>query len=195
MFHIINTEGLTASAGQISKKSIKIGRGADSDVRVTEDISVSRNHAFIHRDGNGHYYLLDNKSKFGTLMQLQYPVFLSVKNFAASFGQSLVIQSGKTLLNLRVRKTQSCMERYSCLRACSSCFSRSRKETVTNLITLDGLNHFPREFLDLKAFNSNRGHAIIDKDSEEEEVENKTAHGAESNAVRQSVVRNEGNEN
>ena len=86
VFHIINTEGLTASAGQISKKSIKIGRGADSDVRVTEDISVSRNHAFIHRDGNGHYYLLDNKSKFGTLMQLQYPVFLSVKNFAASFG-------------------------------------------------------------------------------------------------------------
>ena len=45
-------------------------------MRVVDDISVSRNHAFIHRDVNGHYYLTDNGSKFGTLLQLQYPVFL-----------------------------------------------------------------------------------------------------------------------
>jgi pSer/pThr/pTyr-binding forkhead associated (FHA) protein len=47
---------------------IKIGRSVDSDVRVTDDISVSRNHAFIKKGPNGDYFLQDNKSKFGTLM-------------------------------------------------------------------------------------------------------------------------------
>ena len=82
VFHIINTEELVAPSGGTSKIKIKIGRGQDSDVRVVDDISVSRNHAFIHRDSNGHYYLTDNNSKFGTLMQLQYPVYLSAKSFA-----------------------------------------------------------------------------------------------------------------
>jgi len=70
VFHIINTEDLIANNNGWSKKKIKIGRGQDSDVRVVDDISVSRNHAFIHRDVNGHYYLTDNNSKFGTLSQL-----------------------------------------------------------------------------------------------------------------------------
>ena len=81
VFHIINTEELVANGNNASKMKIKIGRGQDSDVRVVDDISVSRNHAFIHRDVNGHYYLTDNNSKFGTLLQLQYPVFLSHKAF------------------------------------------------------------------------------------------------------------------
>ena len=98
-------------------------------------------------------------------------MFLSAKNFA-NISSFLTIQAGKTLLNLRVRKTQSCMERYACLRACKSCFRRSRKQTVTNLITLDGMQHFPREFLDLKAFNSNKAQAICDvESSQEEEIE------------------------
>lgn len=101
IFHIINTEDLQNSN---TSKKIKIGRGQDSDVRVVDDISVSRNHAFIYRDVNGHYYLTDNNSKFGTLLQLQYPVFLSAKSFQGN-SNSLCIQSGKSLLNLRVRKT------------------------------------------------------------------------------------------
>ena len=72
-------------------------------MRVVDDISVSRSHAFIHRDINGHYYLTDNNSKFGTLLQLQYPVYLSAKNFTAN--SPLCVQAGKTLLNLKVRKT------------------------------------------------------------------------------------------
>lgn len=100
MFHIINTKDLVDNP----EKKIRIGRGQDSDVRVVDDISVSRNHAFIHRDANGHYYLTDNNSKFGTLMQLQYPVFLSSKAFANS-SHPLTIQQGKTLMSLRVRKT------------------------------------------------------------------------------------------
>ena len=43
VFYIINTEDLLTNG----KKKIKMGRGADSDVRVIDDISVSRNHAFI----------------------------------------------------------------------------------------------------------------------------------------------------
>jgi len=96
VFHIINTADLLPGSGS-SKNKIKIGRGQDSDVRVVDDISVSRNHAFIHRDANGHYYLTDNNSKFGTLLQLQYPVYLSAKAFANGSGP-LTIQSGKTLL-------------------------------------------------------------------------------------------------
>lgn len=46
-------------------------------MRVTDDISVSRKHAFIQKSPSGDYYLVDNKSKFGTLIQIQYPVFLS----------------------------------------------------------------------------------------------------------------------
>jgi len=46
----------------------KLGRGHDSDVRVS-DISVSRIHAFInYKEGN--FYLQDNHSKFGTLVML-----------------------------------------------------------------------------------------------------------------------------
>lgn len=69
VFYIINTSKLSESnAGQ---EYLRIGRGQDSDVRVTDDISVSRSHAFIHRDKTtGEYYLTDNGSKFGTLMQV-----------------------------------------------------------------------------------------------------------------------------
>ena len=54
-----------------SSDYLKIGRGQDSDVRVTDDISVSRAHAFIYRDQtSGDYFLTDNGSKFGTLLQV-----------------------------------------------------------------------------------------------------------------------------
>ena len=93
------------------------------------------------------------------------------------------MQSGKTLLSLRVRKTQSCAERYGCLRACKSCFTRNRKQSVTNLITLDGMSHFPKEFLDLKAFNSNKAQAINDIESSQEEDIEQTAHGAKDQSL------------
>jgi len=52
---------------------IKLGRGHDADVRVT-DISVSRLHAFIKRATNGFFYLEDNNSKFGTLALIKSPL-------------------------------------------------------------------------------------------------------------------------
>ena len=57
---------------------IKLGRGHDTDVRI-HDISVSRLHAFIKRDEFGRYYIEDNNSKFGTLIQIQAPLHLNEK--------------------------------------------------------------------------------------------------------------------
>ena len=53
------------------RDSVKLGRGHESDIRVT-DISVSRIHAtIIHY--NGKFYLKDENSKFGTLISLVKP--------------------------------------------------------------------------------------------------------------------------
>lgn len=50
------------------KKIFKLGRGHESDVRVS-DISVSRCHALVKYNAeNGRFYLEDNLSKFGTLV-------------------------------------------------------------------------------------------------------------------------------
>lgn len=48
---------------------------------------------------------------------------------------------------------------------------------MTNLITLDGVSHFPKEFLDLKAFSSNKAQAIVDSDMSQEEDFDHTAYG------------------
>ena len=56
--HVINMK---------NEKLIKIGRGHDVDIRVT-DISVSRYHGKINRNENGEFFIEDNKSKFGTLL-------------------------------------------------------------------------------------------------------------------------------
>jgi pSer/pThr/pTyr-binding forkhead associated (FHA) protein len=55
-------------------KKVFIGRGHDAEVRVT-DISVSRLHAFIFKKDDL-FFLSDNKSKFGTLALIRYPVLL-----------------------------------------------------------------------------------------------------------------------
>lgn len=49
------------------KNSFKLGRGHESDVRVS-DISVSRCHAILKYDSDHQFYLEDNLSKFGTLV-------------------------------------------------------------------------------------------------------------------------------
>ena len=59
VFFIINTE---------NKPVIKVGRGQESDIRITDDISVSRCHATIKRNAKGDYILEDYNSKFGTLV-------------------------------------------------------------------------------------------------------------------------------
>jgi pSer/pThr/pTyr-binding forkhead associated (FHA) protein len=55
---------------------IKMGRGHDADVRVT-DISVSRLHAMIKKSQKGYFYVEDNNSKFGSLILVRNPIALS----------------------------------------------------------------------------------------------------------------------
>ena len=54
------------------KNLIRVGRGNDADIRVT-DISVSRYHAKLNKSDDGSYYIEDNQSKFGTLLMLRKP--------------------------------------------------------------------------------------------------------------------------
>lgn len=54
---------------------------------------------------------------------------------------------------------------------------------MTNLITLDGMAYFPRDFLDLKSFNSNKAQAINDIESSQEEDIEQTANGAKDGSL------------
>jgi len=47
---------------------VLLGRGGECDVRIAEDVSVSRKHAMIKKQPDGTYTLEDNSSKFGTLL-------------------------------------------------------------------------------------------------------------------------------
>jgi pSer/pThr/pTyr-binding forkhead associated (FHA) protein len=61
-----------------NKSQFKLGRGHESDVRVS-DISVSRCHAIIKYE-NGDFYLEDNLSKFGTLILAKSPIDLKLES-------------------------------------------------------------------------------------------------------------------
>ena len=54
-------------------RSLLIGRGEEADFHLG-DYSISRRHAFIIRGSNQEYYLVDNHSKFGTQVRLDYPL-------------------------------------------------------------------------------------------------------------------------
>ncbi len=58
-----------------NRNSIKVGRGHDSHVRIT-DISVSRCHAYIRKTSRGDYVVEDNGSKFGTLVLVRKPYMM-----------------------------------------------------------------------------------------------------------------------
>ena len=54
------------------KKQLRLGRKHDTDIRISEDISVSRNHALITYDTTTSEFVLeDTASKFGTLIQIR----------------------------------------------------------------------------------------------------------------------------
>jgi len=67
-----------------------LGRGHESDVRIS-DISVSRCHANI-RYADGKFYLEDNNSKFGTLVEISQPYSLEV-------GSPIAVQAGRSVLS------------------------------------------------------------------------------------------------
>lgn len=72
----------------------KLGRGHDTDIKVT-DISVSRLHATITFTKKG-FYIKDNRSKFGTLIQLQ-------KKTSYSFTETPKLQIGRTRISATIK--------------------------------------------------------------------------------------------
>ena len=71
-----------------------MGRGHESQIRVN-DISVSRLHAMIRFKDN-QLYLLDNKSKFGTLVLMREPM----KQLMS--GSTYMFQIGRTVCSMHV---------------------------------------------------------------------------------------------
>mmetsp|Transcript_3243 Transcript_3243/g.6682 ORF Transcript_3243/g.6682 Transcript_3243/m.6682 type:complete len:287 (-) Transcript_3243:33-893(-) len=69
-----------------------IGRGNESDVRLSNDISVSRCHASIRLVKDG-LLLEDRSSKFGTLLQKRKAIVMNP-------GSSLAIQVNRTVLQI-----------------------------------------------------------------------------------------------
>lgn len=118
--HVINMD---------HRKFIRVGRGHDADIRVT-DISVSRFHARINKSlQTGEYFVEDNKSKFGTLVQIRKPMLLQ-KNICN------YIQMGRTSLKIEiadpeqaVREAESTKNLSCCSRMCSL-FNKTAKSQL-----------------------------------------------------------------
>lgn len=77
-------------------KVMKLGRGRDNDVRIT-DMSLSRCHAKI-RFEEGHFYLQDDNSKFGTLLQL-------TRRHRLESSCPITVQVGRTVLSFAMEHT------------------------------------------------------------------------------------------
>jgi len=76
---------------------IKIGRGHDCDMRIS-DVSISRLHAEIRMDPDGSLLLIDKQSKFGTLLDTErHALIVSESGLPA-----LAVQSGRTVVELAV---------------------------------------------------------------------------------------------
>ena len=94
-----------------NKSSIKLGRAQECELRIT-DISVSRNHAKINYIG-GNFYLEDNGSKFGTLVQVKRPILLEQN-------KELTMQSGRSLITYSIKLPWTLIP--SCFRSSSSLY-------------------------------------------------------------------------
>mmetsp|Transcript_1619 Transcript_1619/g.3500 ORF Transcript_1619/g.3500 Transcript_1619/m.3500 type:complete len:477 (+) Transcript_1619:222-1652(+) len=94
-----------------SKKPVRIGRGHDCELRIS-DISVSRMHASISFT-RGVFYVMDSSSKFGTSVQVKRPLYLDPECPVA-------VQTGRTLLYFVVKKPWSLIP--ACFRPSSGSF-------------------------------------------------------------------------
>lgn len=137
VFFILNTE---------NKTSLQIGRNASCDVRIGDDISVSRIHANIKKIGQ-EYFIEDNDSTFGTLVQVQYPIFLSTELFRDF---PVILQSGKTQLkiNCMSQKVNTNKDCFKCFKIFSCCKKTVIKKSNKGLATFDRHSYFPLNFIE-----------------------------------------------
>ena len=112
------------------QKRFFVGRGFEADLRVNE-ISVSRLHASVFKSPQGLFYLCDNGSKFGTLVQITQPTMLKP--------QKLVLQQGSSILTFQAKQPSK------------KCFPTNPTKKLADdpqskMVSFDGLSFFPREF-------------------------------------------------
>lgn len=90
------------------KKIFKLGRGHESDVRVS-DISVSRCHALVkYNEESGRFYLEDNLSKFGTLVLAKSSIDLEPEmTKAVQIGRSVISFTVKPYIPQAPQHTQA----------------------------------------------------------------------------------------
>lgn len=134
--HVISMKGANC---------IRVGRGHDADIRVT-DISVSRFHARINRNEDGEFFVEDNKSKFGTLMQLRKPHILHKNRLN-------YLQMGRTMLTIRIDdadlldQTQKSGSDAVCGRIAEKlCCGKKAGKQIRKGITERQLEHYPAEW-------------------------------------------------
>jgi len=102
-----------------SKENLRIGRGNDSDIRIS-DITVSRFHSIISITKDDTLILQDNNSKFGTLVLLRNPN-LNIQE------ESIYLQIGRSLIEFYVQVPFNLF----------SCFSEKNKEKSLDYIQLN----------------------------------------------------------
>lgn len=96
---------------------IKLGRGHDCDLREN-DISVSRLHAYIKYQ-NSKFVIVDNNSKFGTLILLRNGFEIEKKKIALQLGRTVITFSLKQQAleqpkdNLNIAKNPMYVEKHS----------------------------------------------------------------------------------
>lgn len=142
-----------------SRDFIKVGRGHDSEVRIT-DISVSRCHALIKRSSKGDYVLEDNASKFGTLVQVRKPYMLN-KHGVNHF------QIGRTLVEAQIKEPK---------KRCSIndlCFTKKVK-VQKGTLAYDGEDFFPVEYIQRPNEHTVEDVNFIKNEKEEKLVNNRS---------------------
>lgn len=107
----------------IDSNPVVIGRGNESDVRISNDVSVSRFHASIRKVKDG-VLLEDQGSKFGTLVQMRQGAVLKP-------GSSLAFQINRTILHIKNPSTWSFKS--FCSKLCCFKASRSRQNSTVPL--------------------------------------------------------------
>jgi pSer/pThr/pTyr-binding forkhead associated (FHA) protein len=112
-----------------SRKAVRIGRGHESELRVS-DISVSRMHASISFN-RGAFYLMDSSSKFGTSVQVKRPLYLEPD-------YPLAVQTGRTLIHLTVKRPWSLIP--ACFRPSAGSFDIFNATTTPGEVALLPIN-------------------------------------------------------
>lgn len=86
---------------------ISIGRKKDIDIKISDDVSVSRHHANLIYDFEGRtFYLEDNKSKFGTLVLVKKNLLIN------PFQRGITFQMGGEIFMFETQRGEGSIPDY-----------------------------------------------------------------------------------